>query len=239
MTHTFNFCDVINPGDVIAVGDIHATAEPYLMFLERVRNSGAHVILLGDLIDRGGDDLIVLELTRSLLEDPTRIGLEAFTVIRGNHEQMFLNVLDEPNAWTDWVLNGGDYENLENLRKHEKWLRDLPYYVVVGDTLFTHAGCPPGKDPQTMMGTNYLREEFLWMRRPFLDVGPQFEKWNPNLKRVVFGHTPKSALPYLIPNGICIDTGAFRTGVLTAYNATQDTFFQIETYAHEESPAAD
>lgn len=229
MNHTFTFCDVINPGDVIAVGDIHATAEPYLMFLDWVRDSGAHVILLGDLIDRGGDDLVVLELTRSLLEDPTRNGLETFTVIRGNHEQMFLNALDEPNAWADWVHNGGNYQELEKLQKHAGWLRELPYYVVVGDTLFTHAGCPPGKDPQTMMGTHYLREQFVWMRKPFLEQGPQFEKWNPNLKKVVFGHTPQSALPYRIPDGICIDTAAFMTGILTAYNATQDTFFQIET----------
>jgi serine/threonine protein phosphatase 1 len=224
----FNFCDVINPGDVIAVGDIHATAEPYLMFLDWVRDSGAHVILLGDLIDRGGEDLVVLELTRCLLEDPTRNGLEAFTVIRGNHEQMFLNA-DAGCGWEDWVMNGGNWEDFEKLRKHAEWLRELPYYTVIGDTLFTHAGCPPGEDPQTMMGTHYLREQFLWMRRPFLDDGPQFEKWTPHLKKVVFGHTPKGALPYRIPNGICIDTLAYKTGVLTAYNATQDTFFQIET----------
>jgi serine/threonine protein phosphatase 1 len=226
---TFNFCDVINPGDVIAVGDIHATAEPYLMFLDWVRDSGAHVILLGDLIDRGGDDLIVLELTRSLLEDPTRNGLEAFTVIRGNHEQMFLNAVQNGWAMQDWAYNGGNIEEWKKLQKHVEWLRELPYYAVIGDTLFTHAGCPPGEDPQTMMGTHFLREQFLWMRRPFLDDGPQFEKWTPHLRKVVFGHTPKSALPYRIPNGICIDTLAHRTGVLTAYNATQDSFFQIET----------
>ena len=228
MTPTFHFCDIIDPGDVIAVGDIHATAEPYLKFLDWVRDSGAHVILLGDLIDRGGDDLIVLELTRSLLEDPSRNGLESFTVIRGNHEQMFLNALEEPGAALDWIRNGGNIEELEGLKKHAEWIRELPYYVTIGDTLFAHAGCPPGKDPQTMMGTNYLREQFLWMRHPFLELGPQFEKWNPSLKKVVFGHTPKSAYPYKIPGGICIDTGAYTTGFLTAYNATKSTFFQIE-----------
>lgn len=229
MIPTFHFCDTIDPGDVIAVGDIHATAVPYLQLLRWVRDSGAHVILLGDLIDRGGDDLIVLELTRTLLEDPTRLGLEAFTVIRGNHEQMFLNAIDEPNAVQDWVVNGGNIQEWEKMQKHAGWLRELPYYVVVGDTLFAHAGCPPGEDPQTMMRTNYLREQFVWMRRPFLDKGPQFEKWNPNLKEIVFGHTPKSAMPYRIPGGICIDTGAYTTGFLTAYNATKGTFFQIET----------
>ena len=229
MTNTYHFCDIINPGDVIAVGDIHATAEPYLMFLDWVRDSGAHVILLGDLIDRGGDDLIVLELTRSLLEDPSRNGLESFTVIRGNHEQMFLNAFDSPHLVMDWIQNGGNIDEWKDLKKHVEWIRELPYYVVIDDTLFSHAGCPPGQNPDTMMGTSYLREKFLWMRQPFLELGPQFEEWNPRLKKVVFGHTPKSALPYRIPNGICVDTAAYTTGVLTAYNATQNSFFQIET----------
>jgi hypothetical protein len=47
----------------------------------------------------------------------------------------------------------------------------------------------------------------------------------------VFGHTPKydceeEGKPYEIPDGICIDTGAYHTGVLTSYNVTRNTFTQ-------------
>jgi hypothetical protein len=75
-------------------------------------------------------------------------------------------------------------------------------------------------------------DKLLWMREPFLSHGPQFEKWNPELKKIVFGHTPKEGIgegkPYTIPDGICIDSGACWTGVLTAYNATQDVFYSFE-----------
>jgi hypothetical protein len=49
------------------------------------------------------------------------------------------------------------------------------------------------------------------------------------LKKSVFGHTPKSALPYAVEDSICIDTGAFQTGTLTAYNSTYDWFTQFES----------
>jgi len=223
----FNYNDKINPGDVIAVGDIHGMAQLYFRFLDWVKDTGARVILLGDLIDRGGQDEAVLLRTRQLLENPDLLGLETFTVLKGNHEQMFINAVD---GWglSDWVHNGGDYENFELLAEHAGWLRQLPYYVTVGDTMFTHAGTPPGRNPQDWMATEYLRETFLWQREPFLSTGPQFEQWTPHLKKIVFGHTPKNSLPYRIPNGICIDTAAYHTRVLTAYNNTQETIMQFD-----------
>jgi hypothetical protein len=62
-------------------------------------------------------------------------------------------------------------------------------------------------------------------------MGPKFEDWNPGLKQVIFGHTPKFGVgegkPYTIPQGICIDTGAYWTGILTAYNVTQEVFMEF------------
>jgi len=216
----------VNPGDVIAVGDIHGCFDQFQGFLNHVKGTGAQVILLGDLIDRGPDDLGVLNAARNLCENPEVWGLESFAVIRGNHEQMFLNALDG-YGYDDWVKNGGNESIWKELAAFADWLRALPYFVTVGETLFAHAGAFPGKDPQQFLVTEYLREMFLWNRGPFLEVGPQFELWNPNLKKIVFGHTPRGPLPYTVPNGICIDTGVFFTGLLTAYNATRETFFQI------------
>lgn len=227
MLFNYNFCDVIPEDSVIAVGDIHGCYQQYYEFLDWVKGSGARVILLGDMIDRGPDDLAVLERTRDLLLDPESWGLESFVALRGNHEQMFLNA-HEGCGWEDWVANGGDWINFERLRPHAEWIQELPYYVTVGDTLFSHAGCYPGENPEKFMKSHFLREQFLWIREPFLSRGPEFEKWNPDLKKVVFGHTPASSLPYRIPNGVCIDTMAFRSGTLTAYNATYDTFNQFD-----------
>jgi hypothetical protein len=47
----------IEPGDVIALGDVHARYDLFELFLDKVRGSLACVILLGDIIDRGGTTL--------------------------------------------------------------------------------------------------------------------------------------------------------------------------------------
>jgi hypothetical protein len=114
---------------------------------------------------------------------------------------------------------------------HAQWIAELPLYMVVGDTLFIHAGIQPGEDPARYTQTRTLREQLLWMRRPFLDKGPMFSLWNPRLRRVCHGHTPylddeRIGTVNVSATGdrIGIDTAAVYSGVLTSYNATRNTF---------------
>ena len=227
MVTNFHFCDVILEDSVIALGDIHGCYDQFAQFLDWVGGSGARVILLGDLIDRGPHDVAVLMRVKQLLEDPESWGLHSLTCLRGNHEQMLLNALDHPSGWADWIRNGGAVEDIELIEKHADWIRELPYYVTVGDTLFSHAGCLYGEDPAKYLNSVTMREELVWARTaPTLGSG--LSKWSKTLKKSVFGHTPKSPLPYACDDAICIDTGCFKTGVLTSYNATYDTFNQFE-----------
>lgn len=230
------------PFDVIAVGDIHATYEPYRQFLDWVEGTQAIVVVLGDMIDRGKEDLIVLECTRIRLENPERYGLGGFYALRGNHEQMFLNAAFDGIApfrttTLEWLKNGGNFEDMfEMVDLHAEWLWKLPIYMTIDDTLFIHAGVFPGQDPAKTVGNGKV-EDLLWVREPFLRFGPQFEKWNPNLKRVVHGHTPTcfethnkekelGFAPVVTEDRVNIDTGACfgDEGHLTAYNVTQNTF---------------
>jgi len=223
----FNFDDTINPGDVIVLGDIHGCFNLYESFLDHVRNSGATVILLGDLIDRGPNDMDVLNRTKDLLQDPESWGLQAFYALRGNHEQMFLDAVDGYGARL-WAQNGGDYQNLDNLAYHEDWISQLPIYMTVGETMFVHAGIYPGHNPAKAIADGET-ESLVWMRDPFLNTGPEFAEWTHKLKQVVFGHSPLTApMPYRILDGVCVDTGAYYTGVLTSYNVSRDTFWQYE-----------
>ena len=228
---TLTYDNNVTPGDVIAVGDIHGRYDLLEQFLEDVQGSLACVILLGDIIDRGGDDTKVLNVVSSLLREPDLIGLSNFFCLMGNHEAMFVDaVTGTGDQWSLWLHNGGNFEQYGEMQEHLEWLAELPVYMTVGDTLFTHAGIVPGRDPYELVDKGKV-DTLLWMREPFLSRGPEFEKWNPELKQVVFGHTPKfgegEGLPYTIPDGICIDTGAFATGILTAYNVTQQTFYQF------------
>jgi len=224
----FDFSQTINPGDVIVLGDIHGCFNLYESFLDHVRNSGATVILLGDLIDRGPKDMAVLNRTQELLVDPESWGLQAFYALRGNHEKMFLDAVDGYGARL-WAQNGGDYQNLESLTIHAGWISQLPIYLTVGETMFVHAGVYSGHDPAKAIADGKT-DSLVWMRDPFLSHGPEFSEWTDKLKQVVFGHSPLTApMPYRIPDGVCVDTGAYHTGVLTSYNVTRDTFWQYET----------
>jgi len=224
---------VVEPGDVIAVGDIHARYDLFEEFLNHVRGSQATVILLGDIIDRGGQDVEVLSKVRQLLESPESEGLSNFFCLMGNHEGMFVDAMvGTSEEWSLWLRNGGNFEQFDEMREHLEWIAELPVYMTIGETMFIHAGFYPGKNPYDTINAGKA-DNILWMREPFLSMGPQFEKWNPDLKKVVFGHTPKydcpeEGKPYEIPDGICIDTGAFYTGVLTAYNVTRDTISQYK-----------
>ena len=227
----------IAPGDVIAVGDVHGRYDLFELFLEKVRGTEACVILLGDIIDRGGEDVAVLTKVRSLLEEPELEGLSNFFCLMGNHEGMFVDACVGPSQDLFlWLQNGGNFEQYNEMQEHLEWIAELPVYITIGDTLFIHAGIVPGRDPFELVDKGKV-DTLLWMREPFLSRGPEFEKWNPGLKQVVFGHTPKfnegEGQPYTIPDGICIDSGAYFTGTLTAYNVTQQTFYSFT--ANDES----
>ena len=221
--------NTINPGDVIAVGDIHGRLDLLDAFLESVRGTQATVILLGDLIDRGPDDLGVLDRVEKLLEDPSAWGLEAAYALRGNHEQMYLDACEGFDVDV-WAGNGGCYKELNQMSLHSNWVRNLPIYMVVGDTLFTHAGTFSGKDPAESIEAGRV-ESLVWVREPFMTIGPQLEKWTDKIKRVVHGHTPffedeQLGQVNVSQKGdrIGIDSGAYFTGILTSYNSTKGTF---------------
>lgn len=218
-----------SPGDVIAISDVHGQIDLLRKAVSWIKGSGAELIVMGDMIDRAkqpGDDVKVLRLVKAMCETPEKYGIAGCTALIGNHEMMLLNTVDGYGA-TDWVRNGGDYENLDKLAKFAPWLRSLPYFTTRNEVFFSHAGCYPGIDPQEYMASHSLREQFVWNRGAFLKKGPCFKEWDPRLKLAVFGHTPRSSKPYAVPDGLCIDTCAYQTGRLTAFNATTDQYFQF------------
>ena len=88
-------------------------------------------------------------------------------------------------------------------------------------------------------------ESLVWVREPFMTIGPQLEKWTDKIKRVVHGHTPffedeQLGQVNVSQKGdrIGIDSGAYFTDILTSYNATRNTFCQITTQGYETATAA-
>jgi hypothetical protein len=103
----------VNAGDVVAIGDIHARYDVLTASLKWLNGTGARVILLGDLIDRGGEEMKVLNKVKDLLDNPESIGLESFNVLMGNHERMFVDAVEVGGtASALWYRNGAILGNL-------------------------------------------------------------------------------------------------------------------------------
>jgi serine/threonine protein phosphatase 1 len=214
------------------VGDIHGRLDLLETMLELIaRDAQAResarqrtLVFVGDYVDRGPDSRGVVE---RLIKDP----LEGFDThfLKGNHEAILLDFLEDPWRLDHWLMNGGDatmrsygvdIERLAGLGAppeiwrntfadalpdmHLAFFRDLKLSVSFGDYLFVHAGVRPGVPLAAQS-----EADLIWIRAPFLDHGAPFGKI------VVHGHTPERA-PVTRPNRIGIDTGAVFTGRLTA-----------------------
>jgi serine/threonine protein phosphatase 1 len=191
---------------LLAIGDLHGSRRPLARLLEQVApTADDQLVFLGDYIDRGPDSAGLID---DLLELRTRFPRTVF--LRGNHEQMLLDVLDGSNPVT-FLFNGGG-KTIASYRARSTWpppaehvafFEQLPAVCVTDRFIFAHAGLRPGFPVQEQ-----LPDDLLWIRHEFLDS--DFD-WG---KTVVFGHTPREE-PLLTENRIGLDTGCVYGGRLT------------------------
>ncbi len=210
---------------VYAIGDVHGCADRLRALHREIAAdlaarpvAEAEVVHIGDYIDRGPDSAGVIEtLLQPFPAAGGRPGPRVVTLM-GNHEDMMLTSLTDPEAAPHWLSNGGDIA-LESwgvpLRarardwaaalppRHLAFLRGLPLLHAAGGYLFVHAGLRPN----TPLGRQ-SRLDMLWIREPFLSSDGALPAV------VVHGHTPAGE-PVIRHNRIGIDTGAFRDGPLT------------------------
>ena len=221
----------IPPGQrVYAIGDVHGRFDLLQDLIARVQVDNetrgpaeTHVVMLGDLIDRGPQSREVIDY---FLKGPPRFALWHY--IQGNHEEMLLKLIDEPDAEAiPHFLRYGGRETFESYdapqivldipdrytpdtlpfyvpETHREFMRAMHDGVQFGDYFFTHAGIRPG----VPLGEQE-RQDLRWIRREFLDSDADHGAI------VVHGHTVFDEAE-IRPNRIGIDTGAYRTGRLTA-----------------------
>jgi len=227
-----------------AVGDIHGRLDLLGAMLAQIELNASKsqpqrriLVFLGDYIDRGPDSKGVLDALMGAMPE----GFETH-FLKGNHEAILLNFLDEVWSLDNWLMNGGDATmrsygvNTERLarsrasneewrqalrqalpEKHLGFLRALKLSVTFGDYLFVHAGVKPGVPLATQS-----EADLIWIRAPFLDHVEPFGKI------VVHGHTP-GKVPVMRGNRIGIDTGAVFSGTLTALRLERDAREFLQT----------
>jgi serine/threonine protein phosphatase 1 len=214
---------------VYSIGDIHGRLDLYLQMLKMIFEDhqarsamSAHIVILGDMIDRGPQSR---ELVRQLMSPPSWADV---TALLGNHESALLSALDGEQGMLElWLEHGGeatlaswgvsesairsrsDVDLLQSMRlalrpEELAWLRDLPESVAFGDYFFVHAGVRPGVPLNKQMTVDKL-----WIRRAFLQSD------QPHEAMIVHGHSITDDVDEKAYR-IGIDTGAYRTGRLTA-----------------------
>lgn len=214
---------------IYAVGDIHGRADLLGPLLDMIAADAADapgrivVIFLGDLIDRGpASSTVVGSIAAGPPAGP--LARAEWIALRGNHEDSLLRFLDDTAVGPGWFMNGGldtirsyagelpddDPATLQRLLAqtlppaHLRFLSALPTTHEEGDYLFVHAGV----QPELPLAEQSPRD-LLWIREPFLHWPGRLEKV------VVHGHTIVP-VPEIRPHRIGVDTGAYRSGRLTA-----------------------
>jgi hypothetical protein len=119
-------------GRVVAFGDVHGAADELTGLLRAVgvvdENLGwsagtAHVVSLGDLLDRGADSRAVMDLLMRLQEEATAAG-GALHVLLGNHEAM--NLLGDLRYVTpeEFAAFAAEEPAGQRERSREEWLSE-------------------------------------------------------------------------------------------------------------------
>lgn len=214
---------------IYAIGDVHGCFD--LLFkltraiLADVKQrpvAQSRIVVLGDFIDRGPDSAKVVEVLTTLRKD------ERVVVLKGNHEAALVEgIRGNRSALEAWIDFGGD-ATLRSFGARDDdiwpadtrrlvdgvrriipdslidWLDGLPLSYSAGPYLFVHAGVRPGvalhsQDP----------DDLVWIRSEFTNSTADHGAI------IVHGHTISEHVSVL-PNRIGVDTGAYRTGRLSA-----------------------
>ena len=231
-----------------AVGDIHGRLDLLDRLLDAIDVDLAVrpprqnlIIFLGDLIDRGPDSKGVVERLRTFRHDR----LDPY-FLAGNHEEILLRILDgQAELLQDWLqfggaeclssygvgqdeLMGGEREALALIKRsipdeHAEFIRSFSASLTFGDYFFVHAGVLPG-----VALSRQNQSDLRWIRSPFL------EDDSDHGAVVVHGHTISDEVEQRV-NRIGIDTGAYRTGILTALGLEGTSKWTLNTAgdAHE------
>ncbi len=230
------------------IGDIHGRLDLYDALIAGIEAelaadnpAEARIVLLGDLVDRGPDSAGVIARTQVWQQHRN------VRVLAGNHEEMFLSAFDRPEALRHFFKHGGR-ETMLSFGLSKKQFGTLPLeelfeqmpmlvpqsvrdyisgfetMIIAGDYVFVHAGIDPDRPLDAQQ-----RSDLLWIRDRFLNHAGPLEKV------VVHGHTIFDRVMDC-GNRIGIDTGAFRSGVLTALVLDSDQRRVLQARAIDGGP---
>lgn len=228
---------------VYAIGDIHGRLDLLEELVAAIRAdteargpARVRIILIGDIVDRGPASAAIVDRCMTFTART-----DTFVVLKGNHEAMMVDSLRGNfialalwlrhggnaalRSWgvPDELITGGASPQLIRAAREcvpaevIAWMAALPLMRQIGDYLFVHAGIRPGRPIDQQVA-----EDLLWIRREFLDSEAD------EGVVVVHGHTISETVT-IRPNRIGIDTGAYRSNILSAIALEDDQRWILAT----------
>lgn len=199
--------------NVWVVGDLHGCYTNLMGKLDELKFDPAQDLLIsvGDLVDRGSENVECLEL----------ITMPWFLAVRGNHEQMMIDALSPHGNVNHWLANGGgwffnldyDKEILAKALVHKAAELPLIIELVTGDkkVVICHADYPHN---EYAFDKPVPEEMVIWNRERISDAQDGIISEITGADLFIFGHTPAHR-PLSYANQMYIDTGAVFCGNLT------------------------
>ncbi len=213
----------LSTGRLIAVGDIHGCAVEFAELLDKLQlQRGDRLVLLGDLVNRGPDSRLVLDLARS----------SRAICLLGNHELRLLRyhrtreagLLRAEDRVTVAALRPADWDFLAALR--------LTYFDEPLNTVFVHGGFLPGTPWQRQPAEVVTRIQVVapdgrpCKRAESPGAPPWADFWS-GPPFVVYGHTPRPAV-HKLKWSLCLDTACVYGGYLSAYILPERRLVQVK-----------
>ncbi|MEO1044129.1 MAG: metallophosphoesterase family protein [Pseudomonadota bacterium] len=232
---------------VYAIGDIHGRRDLLDRMLDMIDDDGdrrgeceTHIILLGDLVDRGPDSKAVIERAMTLADN-----YDSARFLMGNHEEVMLGAATgDPKMVRFFCRIGGretilsyglpssqyrslELEELAEMmpelfpQEHIAFISGFEDQIIIGDYVFVHAGIRPEVPlvEQTAKDMRWIREEFIMDKT-------RHEKF------VIHGHTISETIDQK-RNRIGIDTGAYLSDQLTAIGLEGSERWFLQTSSQE------
>lgn len=125
---------------IYCMSDIHGCLAEFEQALslvsEHMEEEGVMLLLLGDYIHGGQDNIGVLDKIISL---QNRYGSDKVVALMGNHEE-FVLLGDSTINHMIKILDENLLAEDEEEEQYVRWMENLPRYYVEGNTIFVHAG---------------------------------------------------------------------------------------------------
>lgn len=207
----------------LVVGDVHGCYDELRRLLDKAKvGSGAEVVLVGDLVNKGPESIEVVRFCRE----------NDIAAVLGNHDDYLLRCVSARRR-------GDAREFAEGVRKIAKkisdedvaWLKALPLWLRLPGqrAVVVHAGIVPGRSladqrRDDLLTIRSLRDDGTGSKR--IDDGENWAERHRGPSHVFYGHDAVRGLQrWKYATGL--DTGCVYGGRLTAYDLESERFVSV------------